>query len=349
MPTARILVISALFALLAITFPARADSSLAPINASAVIDAPVAEVWHAWTTNEGIRAFLVEGSNVELKPAGSYEIYFSMQAPEGSRGSETCKILSYLPEKMLSFEWNAPPKFEHARFIHTWVVLNLEELTPTRTRVDLTHLGFAQNATDNPDHTDEWKQVRAYFTNAWPSVLTALSDHFASDAQSQTPNADRAIKVASRLVGGEWIHKSAQPDGSTFRVRNVIRQMGTERAYISDGWLGTDAGMYYHASTHMWVDHEADTLRFQSINEDGNLMVGTLEPIDDNTVIEHIEIIREGESSTFIDARIHFVSDDEYHMTFERNGAPLSPPLPITRVDKAPIELRTLTDGTVVD
>ena len=65
--------------------------------------------------------------------------------------------------------------------------------------------------------------------------------------------------------------------------------------------------------------------------------------------LEHIEIIREGESSTFIDARIHFVSDDEYHMTFERNGAPLSPPLPITRVDKAPIELRTLTDGTVVD
>ncbi|MCA9306947.1 MAG: SRPBCC domain-containing protein [Phycisphaerales bacterium] len=349
MPTSSRLLIALFLTLLTLAPASRADDALAPIEASAVIDAPIAEVWHAWTTSEGLESFLVEKANIELRPGGPYEIFFSMQAPEGARGSENCSVLSFLPNQMLSFQWNAPPKFEHARFIHTWVVVNFEELSPSRTRVDLTHLGFAENAADNPDHADEWKQVRAYFTNAWPSVLSALKQHFAAESDSPTPNADRAIKVASRLVGGEWVHEGTQPSGATFRVRNVIRAMGPGRAFLADGWLGSDAGMYYHASTHIWVDHESDTLRFQSINQDGNLMVGTIEPIDENTIIEHIQILAEGKEPGFIDARIRFVSDSEYHMTFERDGNAISPPLAIKRVDKAPEALRTLTDGTVVD
>ncbi|MEZ6209879.1 MAG: SRPBCC domain-containing protein [Phycisphaerales bacterium] len=280
MPTSSRLLIALFLTLLTLAPASRADDALAPIEASAVIDAPIAEVWHAWTTSEGLESFLVEKANIELRPGGPYEIFFSMQAPEGARGSENCSVLSFLPNQMLSFQWNAPPKFEHARFIHTWVVVNFEELSPSRTRVDLTHLGFAENAADNPDHADEWKQVRAYFTNAWPSVLSALKQHFAaeSDSRSPTPTARSRPRRACRRGNGPT--KARNPAMPTFRVRNVIRAQAGPAAPPTAGSAPTPA-CTYHASTHIWVDHESDTLRSQSINQTAIPAIGTIEPIDE--------------------------------------------------------------------
>lgn len=42
-------------------------------------------------------------------------MYFNLNAPSGKKGSEGMKILSFLPETMLSFEWNAPPDFPEIR------------------------------------------------------------------------------------------------------------------------------------------------------------------------------------------------------------------------------------------
>src|SRR5690606_10640524 len=118
---------------------------------------------------------------------------------------EGCKVLSYLPRSMLSFEWNAPPKFEHARALRTWVVINLEEIAPERTRVELTHLGFAERAAEYPDHRAEWEEVRAYFSTAWPRVVEALVQHFAEPAE--VSDAQRALDLANRFAGGEWVHE----------------------------------------------------------------------------------------------------------------------------------------------
>lgn len=76
---------------------------------------------------------------------------------------------------MLSYTWNANPKFEHARTKHTWVVLRFDELSAKRTRVRLDHLGFAEQAAVSPSHRHEWEQVREYFQNAWGKVLDALA------------------------------------------------------------------------------------------------------------------------------------------------------------------------------
>jgi hypothetical protein len=75
---------------------------------------------------------------------------------------------------MLSFDWNAPPKFEHARSKRTWVVIHLEELAPARTRVRIDHLGFVEQAAENGEHRAEWEEVRGYFQQAWNKVLDAV-------------------------------------------------------------------------------------------------------------------------------------------------------------------------------
>jgi len=156
------------------------DGPLAPIEVDALIKAPRADVWKMLSTSEGWKTFFGVNSKIELRPGGPFEIYFSMDPPAGSRGSEGCTVLSLVPGKMLSYTWNAPPKFAHARGggEHTWVVITLEDAGEARTRVHLTHLGFEDLAKRETEQAEEWRQVRAYFANAWPHVLRALRRHW---------------------------------------------------------------------------------------------------------------------------------------------------------------------------
>lgn len=144
------------------------------IDLQTVVPANADRVWQAWTTRAGLNEFFGEDCRVELAVGGPFEIYMSMAAPEGQRGSEGCTILSYLPNEMLSFSWNAPPKFAHARGRHTWVVLQLTPLDDGGTRVRLVHLGFDEMRAAHPDHVAEWNDVETYFRRAWPRVLDSL-------------------------------------------------------------------------------------------------------------------------------------------------------------------------------
>ena len=129
------------------------------------VTAPVSakEAWKAWTTSEGVTSFGPPKAIIDLRVGGRYEWLFSNDAPEGQRGSEDCLILSFLPEKMLSFEWNAPPQLPNARRQRTVVVILFEEKEPGRTTIDFTHFGFGVG--------EEWDRTYDYFDQAWSRVL----------------------------------------------------------------------------------------------------------------------------------------------------------------------------------
>ena len=135
---------------------------------STIVNMPVDLVWWKWTTHEGLLTFFGEDNKVELTPGGAYEIYFNMDVPAGSRGAEGCTVLSYIPERMLSFTWNAPPKFREARESphHTWVVVEFKSLCEDKTQVTLTHLGWPED--------EDWNGVYLYFAEAWDSVMSWL-------------------------------------------------------------------------------------------------------------------------------------------------------------------------------
>ncbi len=158
--------------------PAPLAQELGPIELEVVVPAARAEVWKAWTTNEGAQSFFAPKTNIELRPGGAYEILFMPEKPKGERGAEDLKVLSYLPLEMLSFEWNAPPKFTRARPQRTWLVLRFDDAGPERTRLRLAHTGFAERADAKSDERDEWVQVRAYFATTWPYVLGKLHKRF---------------------------------------------------------------------------------------------------------------------------------------------------------------------------
>ena len=148
------------------------------IEVETVVNASLEDVWQAWTTNEGTQSFFSKKTNVKLEIGGPFELFFDTAKPEGSQGSENCRFLSYIPMEMLSFSWNAPPKFEHARGRHTWVVIRFEQLGPRQVKVKLTHLGWDEMKSAHPNHADEWDQVYDYFAKAWPYVLENLKKRF---------------------------------------------------------------------------------------------------------------------------------------------------------------------------
>ncbi len=138
------------------------------------VSASVKEVWQAWTTAEGATSFFAPRATIELSLGGPYELLFDLSAPPGEQGGEGLRVLSYLPPEMLSFEWNAPPRFPTVRAAErTWVVINLEPVGEEQTLVALTHLGWRPGA--------EWDQVYDYFGRAWDVVLGRLVHRFAHE------------------------------------------------------------------------------------------------------------------------------------------------------------------------
>lgn len=134
------------------------------------VSASLADVWRSWTTTEGVESFIAPKANVELRVGGPYEWYFAVESPPGEQGSEDCRVLSYIPMRMLSFEWNAPPSFGELRHIKTYVVLEFDESQPGTVEVTLTHRGWGDS--------EEWQKVYDYFDSAWGYVMGQLKSYF---------------------------------------------------------------------------------------------------------------------------------------------------------------------------
>ncbi len=133
------------------------------IWAEVEIQAPIEEVWSAWTTEDGIRTFFAPEGRIELRPGGAYEMYFNLDAPAGQRGGEGMHIMALQPLKMLSFTWNAPPELPAMRDQITHVTVRLKELGKGETLVTLIHDGWGEG--------EEWDAAFDYFVRAWGDIV----------------------------------------------------------------------------------------------------------------------------------------------------------------------------------
>lgn len=188
------------------------------------------EMWAKWTTGEGLKTFFGADNNIALKNGGPYEVFFLLDAPEGSRGGEGNKIISFLLRKQLSFTWNAPPQFPEVRdHLHkTWVLLTFNEKTASSTEVVLSHAGWLEG--------EQWDLVFEYFSQAWPSVLSGLVACFQDRLVEPIPEAKipsvRVAKISPHLQSpaqkrGEQILQQAK-EGADM-MRNMAFEMSTDK------------------------------------------------------------------------------------------------------------------------
>ncbi|MEM6795511.1 MAG: SRPBCC domain-containing protein [Acidobacteriota bacterium] len=144
------------------------------LEVSETIAASPQSLFAAFSSREGfLAAYGPERTeiraNIDLAIGGRYEWLF-----DGKIGSNECQVLSYVPDRMISFTWNAPVAQGENRHKRTWVVVDFApasaEGEAESTRVRLTHLGFGEGP--------KWDETYAYFQEAWSFVLATFKKNF---------------------------------------------------------------------------------------------------------------------------------------------------------------------------
>lgn len=194
-----------------------------------LVKAPIADVWRAWSTSEGLGGALDKSVTIEPRIGGKFEILWKADAPEGERGSEGCVVQAWIPNRMLAFTWNAPPQFGAARAERSLVVVELDEVAPSIVQIRLTHLGFGTGA--------EWDGVYDYFAEAWPYVVDKVAGSLGG----------ALTKPSERQLGWVYLITDIYRDKDEF-IKSMTddekRIMGEHSTYLSEK---TRDGQVIHA------------------------------------------------------------------------------------------------------
>jgi uncharacterized protein YndB with AHSA1/START domain len=142
------------------------------IDKEVVVAATPAQVYEAWTTRAGITSFFAPDPQIDARVGGAFNVYFDPLGEPGAKGADDMRFMALQPNRMLSFDWNAPPHLPQARAQRTFVVVRIEPVDERQTRVRLHHTGWGEGG--------EWDQAYAYFERAWPAVLANLKKRFDS-------------------------------------------------------------------------------------------------------------------------------------------------------------------------
>jgi uncharacterized protein YndB with AHSA1/START domain len=170
-----------------------ADAAERAIDKSVEIAATLDQAWQSWTTREGIVAFFAPDAKVEARVGGAFQIYIDPEAPAGSKGADDMRFLALQPQRMLSFDWNAPPSLPEARAQRTVVILRFEPVGADTTRVRLHHVGWGDGG--------EWDRAYAYFDRAWTNVLANLKKRWESGPLDWAPWLDQLRRARESAAG----------------------------------------------------------------------------------------------------------------------------------------------------
>jgi uncharacterized protein YndB with AHSA1/START domain len=263
------------------------------VKKSTIVDAAVPEVWKTLTTREGIATFLSESSNIDLRPGGRYEILFGKNNPKGLQGAEGCQVLSYIPEKMLSFSWNSPPTLPVMRLRKTFVVIELFPVNGGKTRVDLTNGGYQEGP--------EWDAAYQYFDNAWEYVLNSLADRFkngprkwpepqplTAEDKAKMLTGEKVLAEMAKFVGGKWEAELNGPEGK-MAVEFTYKWHPDKKGIIGAGIIGKGSKDPVYINNSFGIDpitgwvyyldsHNSGTVYFGYVTMEGEDLVFVFGP-----------------------------------------------------------------------
>lgn len=137
------------------------------------IDAPVEEVWKAFTTKEGIESWMVPVAEIDLRIGGAMRTNYNPQGKIGDASTITNTIISYDPLRMLSIKaTGAPASFPFKKALENmWTVIYFEPIATNRTRVRVISQGFGND--------EESNAMREFFKKGNAYTVDKLKERFA--------------------------------------------------------------------------------------------------------------------------------------------------------------------------
>ena len=116
------------------------------IQLSAVIPAPAAEVYKAFTTTEGFRSWAVPVTRDDLRIGGMMESSYDAKAALGDPNNIKNEIVAYVPDRLLVIRnHQAPAGFADPElFGKTVTVMEFQPAGPSATKVVITNAGYGK-------------------------------------------------------------------------------------------------------------------------------------------------------------------------------------------------------------
>lgn len=148
------------------------------------IDAGIQEVWAAFSTPEGLRAWMAPLVDIELTIGGAIRANYNADGTLGDETTITNTILAFDPGRMIALQATGFPTgfpFEEAAR-GTWSVFYFSDVSPTRTRITVVGLGYRD---------DEASQtMRSFFASANAHALSQLADALKTTTEDGVTVAD---------------------------------------------------------------------------------------------------------------------------------------------------------------
>jgi uncharacterized protein YndB with AHSA1/START domain len=142
------------------------------IVTDAVVNAPLDDVWKAWTTVEEMQNWMVGKADIDLRVGGTWRTSYSRDADLAGDAAIHHRILAFDPGRMLAFQTVKTPRnfpFPSA-ILKTWTVVYLDPLDGRRTKVTVRMLGYTDE--------EESQKMRAFFETGNKATLDALVKRF---------------------------------------------------------------------------------------------------------------------------------------------------------------------------
>ena len=134
------------------------------------INAPIGNVWKAWTNSESTGKWLAPKANVDFRPGGAFEFFWGDDPKKDSTFG--CVLLQVEQERLLRFEWQG-----RTAFLHMFLPPNGER---TVIEVSFERQGkgtlVTLNQAETRNHKD-WAAYEKWMSKAWEMALESLKEH----------------------------------------------------------------------------------------------------------------------------------------------------------------------------
>jgi uncharacterized protein YndB with AHSA1/START domain len=145
-----------------------------PLVHEGIVDAPLEQVWAAYTTQAGLESWMVAHAEIDLKVGGLMKTTYDPKVAVDDAKAIHNTILSYEPMRMVSFRvTKAPQGFPFPNAIkNMWTVVYFEAQGEKATRVREVSMGFGND--------DESKKMREFFNRGNAVTMERFQKRFAA-------------------------------------------------------------------------------------------------------------------------------------------------------------------------
>ena len=141
-----------------------------------LVEAPLDQVWAAYTTSDGWSAWASPVARIDLRVGGTIETHYDPNAAIGDPGTNTLRIVNYVPRRLLMLKADISerwPEVLKQDGEHLANIILFESLSPNRTKIESYGVGYG--------NSPEYDEMMQFFIEGNESLFRKLIEVLEKD------------------------------------------------------------------------------------------------------------------------------------------------------------------------